>query len=134
MSVALNSVSLASQKPGDRARLLEEKQIGRMVLELQFRRDEAALLKLEAKKLNSLVDKLNMEVARLTELAELHKQAASDRSQALELRDRIQDLYRKSLEATEKEIATLRRKNSLLKLAAGAGTALGLVLGVVLSK
>ena len=105
-----------------------------MILEIEYSRSQIIALEKEYTAKGRLIEKLDEQIKSLTRIAELHRQAAADRSEALKLRDRIQDLYRQSLQEAKKEVEKLQRSNSFWKKAACGGTAIAFMLGLFVSK
>lgn len=114
--------------------MLEERQISRMILEVERLRAEAALLEKENATQRALVAKLDEQIATLKRLAEAHKQAAADREKALQIKDRIESLYKQSLDEANKKIARLTRANRRLKKAALVGALASFLFGLVVAR
>lgn len=131
MNVAPRSVSLA--QTNDRARLLEEQQIARMIAEIGFRRDEASLLKSENNKLNDLVSNLNKQIDKLNQLVNEYKSASADRQKELELKDKIDKLYKESVADYQKQVAKLQRTVSFWRKVAGVGLVVAFGAGYALA-
>jgi hypothetical protein len=123
-----------AQTSNERAQLLEEKQISRMILELESSREQILLLERESAAKQVLIAKLDERISALTKIAELHKQAAMDREKALVLKDQVEKLYRESLKDANKQITRLKRSNKFWKVISGAGFLTGAALGIYLSK
>jgi predicted RNase H-like nuclease (RuvC/YqgF family) len=115
----------------ERKQLLEEKQISRMILEIEHNRDSISSLAEENDKLWGLVKQLDRQIEELIRIAELHKKASGDRARALELKDKAENLYKQSLKDAEKRISKLEAQNGFLRklvlIAFAVGTALGAV-------
>jgi predicted RNase H-like nuclease (RuvC/YqgF family) len=101
-----------------------------MILEIIHQRDMVASLAEENSKLSSLTENLTLQVEAMTRIADLHKQAADDRLRALELKDEIERLWKKSLEDSNKKIASLEAQNGFLRKLVMIAFGIGLALGV----
>jgi uncharacterized coiled-coil DUF342 family protein len=130
-SFGANLVTLA-QVSKDRAQFLEEQQIGRLTLELEFKRDEVAKLAAENSKYAEIVKKLDEQIAGIKAEADLHRKAADDRKLALATSERIKKLYKDSLDDANKRISKLERQNSNLRKVAGLGAVVGAIIGFLL--
>lgn len=132
-SCVASTVSFAqdSATPAQRARLLEERQIGRMALELEHRRNEVELLAGENEKYKSLVENLNKQIEEFNRLVAQYKKAADERGKALEAFGKIEALYKSTIADQDKRIRRLEATNSLLKKLAPAAAIAGFVLGIL---
>lgn len=105
-----------------------------MILELEASRDQVALLERESAAKSTLIAKLDEQISTLTKMAELHKQAAADREEALALKDQVEKLYRESLKEAGKQITRLKRSNKFWKVISGAAFLLGAAVGIYIAK
>ncbi len=133
MSCVASIVSFAqgSDTTAQRARLLEEQQIGRMALELEHRRNEVELLSRENEKYKELVANLDKQIETFRRLVEEYKAAADDRGKALEVKEEIDKLFRATIADQDKRIHRLEASNRFLKKLAGAAVLVAFALGII---
>lgn len=102
-----------------------------MIIEIDHRREEVALLARENDRLSKLVDKLDELAHNLRIQAHAHKNAADDRAEALALKTKIERSYKESLADAHKETAKLQRKLSRSNKLTAVGVVAAFILGLI---